>query len=42
MNEYRVKVEPDVGESFLIDEVIYKKAPIEDIATWLETNMKKI
>jgi death-on-curing protein len=42
MNGYRIKVEPDVGESFLIDEVIQKRTPIEDIATWLETYMKKI
>jgi death-on-curing protein len=42
MNGYRIKVEPDVGESFLIDEVIQKRIPIEDIATWLETYMKKV
>jgi len=42
MNGYRIEVKPDIGESFLIDEVIHKKAPVEDIATWLETCMKKV
>ena len=42
MNGYRIKVEPGIGESFLIDEVIQKRIPIEDIATWLETYMKKV
>jgi death-on-curing protein len=42
MNGYRLKVEPDNGESFLIDEVIQKRIPIKDIATWLETYMQKI
>ncbi len=41
MNGYRLKVEPDDGESFLIDEVIQKRIPLEDIATWLETHMKR-
>jgi death-on-curing protein len=42
MNGYRLKVEPDTGESFLIGEVIQKRIPIEDIATWLETHMKEV
>ena len=42
MNGYRLKVEPGTGESFLIGEVIQKRIPIEDIATWLETHMQKI
>jgi death-on-curing protein len=42
MNGYRLKVEADNGESFLIDEVIQKRIPINDIATWLETNMQKV
>ena len=42
MNGYRIKMEPDIGESFLIDEVIQKRIPVEDIATWLETCMKKV
>lgn len=42
MNGYRLKVESGSGESFLINEVIQKKVPIEDIATWLETHMKEV
>ena len=42
MNGYRLKVEPDDGESFLIDEVMQKKIQVEDIATWLETCMKEV
>ncbi len=42
MNGYRLKVEPDNGESFLINKAIQKRIPIEDIATWLETYMKKV
>jgi death-on-curing protein len=41
MNGYQLKVEPDNGESFLIDEVIQKRIPLKDIATWLETYMQK-
>ena len=41
MNGYRLNINPDAGESFLIDHVIQKKIPIEDIAAWLETGMKK-
>lgn len=42
MNGYWLKVEPDDGESFLIDEVIQKRIPIEDIAIWLETHLRKV
>ena len=42
MNGYRLNVDADNGESFLIDEVIQKRIPINDIATWLETNMQKV
>ena len=42
MNGYRLNVEADNGESFLIDEVIQKRIPIKDIATWLETYMQKV
>ena len=42
MNGYRLKVDTDAGESFLIGEVIQKRIPIEDIATWLENNMKEV
>ncbi len=42
MNGYRLKVDADKGELFLIDEVVKKKAAIERIAEWLEKNMKAI
>lgn len=42
MNGYRLKIEAEGGEVFLINEVIQKRAPIEDIATWLETRMKAV
>jgi len=42
MNGYRLKVEPDAAESFLLGEIIQRKIPIEDIATWLETYMQKV
>ncbi len=42
MNGYRLKIEAEGGEVFLIHEVIQKRAPIEDIATWLETRMKAV
>jgi death-on-curing protein len=42
MNGYRLKVEPGAGESFLIDEVIQKRIPIEEITAWLEICMKEV
>jgi len=42
MNDYRLKVDADNGESFLIEEVIKKRAPIETIADWLEKYMKAV
>ena len=42
MNEYRLEVHPDDGETFLVDQVIQQKTPIEDIATWLESRMKHV
>lgn len=42
MNGYRLKVDPDDGESFLIENVIKKKANINEIATWLEKHMKSV
>lgn len=42
MNGYRLKVDADNGESFLIDEVIKKKISIEIISKWLEKHMKKV
>lgn len=42
MNGYRLKVDPDNGESFLIHKVIQKKCSIEEIAEWLEAHMKAV
>ncbi len=42
MNGFRLKVDADNGESFLIKNVIGKKASIDEIATWLEKHMKKV
>ena len=42
MNGYRLSVHPDDGESFMIDQIIQKKIAIEDIASWLESGMKKV
>lgn len=42
MNGYRLKVDADNGESFIIDRVIKGKADIEEIATWLEKHMKAV
>jgi death-on-curing protein len=42
INGYRLSLQPDEGETFLIDHVIQKRIAIEDIATWLESNMKKV
>lgn len=40
MNGYRLKVDADNGESFLIERVIKGKADIDEIATWLERHLK--
>ncbi len=40
MNGYRLKVDADNGESFIIDRVIKNKANLDEIATWLEKHMK--
>jgi len=42
MNNYRLRVDPDNGENFLIKNVIGKKASVEEVADWLETHMKKV
>lgn len=42
MNGFRLKVEADNGESFLIDQVIKKKVSIEVIADWLERHMRPV
>jgi death-on-curing protein len=40
MNGYRLKVDADNGETFIIDRVIKSKADINEIADWLEKHMK--
>jgi prophage maintenance system killer protein len=42
MNGYRLSVKTDDGETFLVDQVIQKRIAIEDIATWLESRMRKV
>lgn len=42
MNNYRLKVDPDNGESFLIEEVIGKRANLDVIAGWLEKHMQEV
>ena len=40
MNGYRLEVHADDGETFIVDQVIQHRIPIEDIASWLESRMK--
>lgn len=42
MNGYHLKVDPDNGESFIINRVIKAKADIDEIADWLEKYMKSV
>jgi len=42
MNGYRLKVDADNGESFIIDRVIKSRAEITEIADWLEKQMKAV
>ena len=42
MNGFRLKVDPDNGEEFLIEKVIKKKINIEQIAEWLEKHMTAV
>lgn len=42
MNGYRLKVDADNGESFIIDHVIKERVDINTIADWLEKHMKAI
>ena len=42
MNGFRLVVDPDNGESFLIEEVIQKKIDINRIAQWLEKHMSEV
>jgi death-on-curing protein len=42
MNGYRLSVKADDGEQFLVNHVIQKRMAIDDIATWLESRMKRV
>jgi len=42
MNGYRLVVKPDNGESFVVEQVIQKRADIETIAAWLEDRMQMV
>lgn len=42
MNGYRLNVNSDDGESFLIERVIQERIPIDDIASWLEGRMQNV
>lgn len=42
MNGYRLRVGPDAGEAFLVEQVIQERVAIEDIATWLESIMQRV
>jgi len=41
MNGYRLIVNPDNGENFMINELIKNRIEIEAISSWLEKHMKK-
>ena len=41
MNGYRLKVDADNGESFIIDRVIKAKADLQEIADWLERHITR-
>lgn len=42
MNGYRLKVDADSGEDFIINDLIKKKIEIDEIAKWLEKHMKAV
>lgn len=42
MNRYRLKVDVDDGEAFIVDKVIKNRIEITEIATWLEKHMKAV
>lgn len=42
INGFRLIVEPDNGESFLIDKVIKQKVDLEEISQWLEKHMRAV
>lgn len=42
MNGFRLRVDPDNGEAFLIETVIKKRAELDVIAAWLEKQMVRV
>ncbi len=42
MNGFRLKVDADDGEIFLIDRVIKARADIEEIAAWIELHLVSV
>lgn len=42
MNGYRLKVDADNGEEFMIESVIKERVSIEVISAWLEKHMQKV
>lgn len=41
MNGFRLTVDPDIGETFIVEEVIQGKANLDRISRWLEEQMQK-
>jgi death-on-curing protein len=39
MNGYRLRIDPNESEAFIVDDVIGNRAEIETIASWLEARM---
>lgn len=39
MNGYRLRIDANEGEAFIVDDVIGNRAEIETIASWLEARM---
>jgi death-on-curing protein len=42
MNAYRLKVDADNGESFIINRVIKNRADLDEIASWLEKHIRPV
>jgi death-on-curing protein len=42
MNGFRIMVDAEEGEVFVIDSLIKKRATLEKIATWLEKRMREV
>ena len=42
MNGYRMKIDTDEAESFLLDELIRKKVELGEVSRWIEKHLKEI